>query len=78
MSSNYKVVPFVPSIDHKKGTSSDAAIQLESLIARHVNEGYEYVRLESVTTWVSADEGCFGFNAKPGYNTTAQMVVFKK
>ncbi|WP_394773459.1 hypothetical protein [Flavobacterium sp.] len=72
----YKVIAFVASIDPKKGTSDHVAEQLESLIKFHNHQGWEYVRLESVSTFVHPDNGCFGFAAKPGYTTTRQMVVF--
>jgi len=36
-------------------------------------EGWVHIRLESVTTFVSPDNGCFGFGGKPGYNTTRQI-----
>lgn len=74
----YKVIPFVASIDSKKGTSDHVAEQLENLVNDYNNEGWKYVRLESVTTFVQPDAGCFGFGAKPGYTTTRQMVVFEK
>ncbi|MFH7017599.1 hypothetical protein [Flavobacterium sp. FlaQc-47] len=74
----YKVVPFAASIDPKKGTSDHVAEQLESLIKRQNVQGLEYVRLESVSTFVHPDNGCFGLGAKPGYTTTRQMVVFQK
>lgn len=74
----YKVVPFVASIDPKKGTSNHVAEQLESLIKSHNNQGWEYIRLEGVSTFVHPDNGCFGFGNKPGYTTTRQMVVFRK
>ncbi len=72
----YKVVPFVASINHKSGTSNDVAQQLEELINQFASKGWKYIRLESVTTFVNPDNGCFGFGAKPGYETTRQMVVF--
>lgn len=74
----YKVVPFVASIDPKKGTSNHVADQLESLITAYQGNGWNYVRLESVTTYVQPELGCFGLGAKPGYTTTNQMVVFSK
>lgn len=74
----YKVVSFVASIDPKKGNSTDVANQLQSLIQTHVKSGWEYVGLESVTTFVQPNAGCFGFGAQSGYTTTNQMVVFKK
>ena len=75
----YKVIPFVASIDSKKGTSSHVAQQLEDLIKIYNNQAWKYVRLESVTTFVQPDNGCFGIiGTKPGYTTTRQMVVFSK
>ncbi len=74
----YKVVPFVASIDHKKGNSGHVAEQLEQLITKHSTQGWNYVRLESVSTFVSPDNGCFGFGAKAGYTTSRQMVVSSK
>lgn len=74
----YKVIPFVASIDQKKGTSVNVAQQLEDIIKYHTNQGWKYISLESVTTFVQPDSGCFGFGAKPGYTTTRQMVVFGK
>lgn len=74
----YKVVPFVASIDPKKGTSDHVAEQLDKLITQYTSKGWEYVRLESVSTFVHPDNGCFGLGSKPGYTTTRQMVVFEK
>ncbi|WP_317125307.1 hypothetical protein [Flavobacterium cutihirudinis] len=62
----------------KKGTSNHVAEQLESLIKNYKNHDWEYVRLESVSTFVHPDSGCFGLGAKPGYTTNNQMVVFQK
>ncbi|WP_344930368.1 hypothetical protein [Aquimarina addita] len=73
----YKVVPFVASIG-KKETSEVVAKQLERLIGIHVIQGWKYIRLESVTTYVQPDNGCFGFGGKPGFTTSRQMVVFVK
>lgn len=47
----YKVVPFVASIDPKKGNTSHVAEQLQETIRNHVNLGWEYVGLESVITY---------------------------
>jgi hypothetical protein len=74
----YKVVPFVASIDPKSGNSNHVAEQLQEVITAHKERGWNYVRLESVTTFVHPDAGCFGLGAKPGYTTTNQMVVFSK
>lgn len=74
----YKVVPFVASIDPKKGTSDHVAEQLESLIKQYANQGWEYVRLEGVSTYVYQETGCFGIGARPGYTTNRQMIVFQR
>ncbi len=74
----YKVIPFVASINSKGGNSNHVAEQLEDIIKHHSNQGWRYVRLESVSTFVQPDAGCFGLGAKPGYTTSRQMVVFYK
>lgn len=74
----YKVIPFVASIDSKKGNSTHVAEQLEEIIKHHSNQGWKYVRLESVSTFVQPDAGCFGLGAKPGFTTARQIVVFSK
>lgn len=74
----YKVVPFVAAIEFKNGTSDHVAQQLETLINKYSLEGWNYIRLEGVSTYVGPDNGCFGFGGKPGYSTTKQMVVFSK
>lgn len=74
----YKVVPFVASIDQKTGSASQVAEQLQNKIEKYTAQGWTYVRLEGVTTFVQADNGCFGFGAKPGYTTANQMIVFRK
>lgn len=73
----YKVIPFVASIDSKKGNSTHVANQLEEIIKNHSNQGWNYIRLESVSTFVEPESGCFG-GAKPGYTTSRQMIVFSK
>lgn len=74
----YKVVPFAAVIDQRKGTSAHVAEQLQKIIDHYSGQGWNYVRLESVSTFVGPDQGCFGFLGKPGYTTTRQMVVFSK
>jgi len=73
----YKVIPFVASIDSKKGNSTHVANQLEEIIKNHSNQGWNYLRLESVSTFVEPESGCFG-SGKPGYTTSRQMIVFNK
>lgn len=65
-------------LDSKIGNSNHVAEQLESTIKTYTAQGWHYMGLESVTTFVQPDAGCFGLGAKPGYTTSNQMVVFKK
>jgi len=74
----YKVIPFVALLNSKNGNSEHVAEQLESTIKSYTAQGWTYMGLESVTTFVQPDAGCFGLGAKPGYTTSNQMVVFKK
>lgn len=74
----YRVVPFVPSLDHKNPSGDAAADQLNAIITMHADKSWEYVRLESVSSWVAPDTGCFGFGGKAGYHTTRQVIVFKR
>lgn len=74
----YKIIPFVASINQTNGTSNHVAGQLEDIVKNYSNQGWRYVRLESVTTYVQPESGCFGFGAKPGYTTSRQMIVFQK
>jgi len=74
---NYKVVPFVAKIT-QKDTVAAVAEQLQNLINEYSIQGWEYIRLENVETQVAPESGCFGFGAKPGFNTIYKMVVFKQ
>lgn len=77
MASVYKVVPFVASVGTMEG-SQQAAAQLEALIQHYSQEGWEYVRLESVVTFIAGANGCFGLGATPGRTTSFSMAVFRK
>lgn len=74
----YKVVPFTATLNQQRETSAVVANQLESIINQYLSDGWRYVRLESVSTYIQADPGCFGIGAKPGYIASYQMVVFIK
>lgn len=74
----YKVVPFVASINQQKENSSVVAKQLEDLINYHLGLGWKYLRLESVSTYIQPNNGCFGVGGKPGFISSYQMVVFVK
>jgi len=75
---DYKVVPFTAILHQQKQTEKVIAEQLQNLIERYSVEGWKYVGLEGVSTYVQPDQGCFGIGAKPAYMTTYQMVVFIK
>lgn len=74
----YKVVPFVASINSKTGSASQVAEQLQNKIDKYTSQGWTYLRLEGVTTFVQPDNGCFGLGARPGYTTTNQVIIFRK
>ena len=77
MASAYKVVPFVASVGMLEG-SQQAAAQLEALVHQYAQEGWEYVRLESVVTFIAGNNGCFGLGATPSRTTSFSMAVFRK
>jgi hypothetical protein len=74
----YKVVPFVATLQNKGATSLHSAQQLEQLINQYAAQGWDYVRVESVTTFIHGENGCFGFGKTPGVTTAHQMVVFSQ
>lgn len=41
-------------------------------------EGWEYVDMANVDTYVEGTAGCLGIGAKPGYNASVAVIVFKK
>lgn len=73
----YKVVPFNANLQ-QKDSNSTAASQLQNLINQYNDEGYEFVTIGSIDTYVAGESGCLGIGAKPGYNTAIEVVVFKK
>ena len=74
----YKVIPFTATLDQKKETGNTVAGQLQQVITKYTAEGWAYVRLESVSTYVQGDSGCFGFGATPARMASYQMVVFSR
>lgn len=73
----YRVVPFVASVGTNEG-SSQAAGQLEALIKSWADQGWEYVRLESVETYVAGTAGCLGIGATSTQMVSYSMAVFKQ
>jgi len=73
----YKVIPFVATVQNSQGSEA-AASQLQILIEQMSGKGWEYVRLESIETFVAGSNGCFGIGASPGGMTSFSMAVFKQ
>jgi hypothetical protein len=73
----YRVIPFVASVGTNEG-SSQAAAQLEALIKSWADQGWEYVRLESVETYVAGNAGCLGLGATPAQLVSYAMAVFRQ
>ena len=77
----YKVVPFIANVQTGQGADV-AASQLQDLINRHAQEGWNYLRLENVEIIIHdpGKKGCFGFGAVPTTQTTTRydMAVFTK
>jgi len=74
----YKIVPFVATLNQQQQNTNIVAQQLEDLVKNYVSQGWKYVRLESVSTHIQPDNGCFGAGAKQGFMASYQMVVFSK
>lgn len=74
---DYKVVPFAAHIT-KSDTSSTVASQMQIIIDKNVQDGWEYLRMDSVQTHVAGTDGCFGFGAQPGFVTTFNVLIFKR
>ena len=73
----YNVVPFIAAIANN-GTSEHAAAQLEQMVQQHAANGWQYVRLEHVTTSIAGNDVCFGLGTTPARTTSVSMVVFQK
>jgi hypothetical protein len=73
----YDVVPFVAQIDYNEGTGA-AAAQLSALINARAQDGWSYVRLESVEIHQAGNSGCLGIGATPGQITHFKMAVFER
>ena len=74
----YKVLPIVVNVDPKTGTSAEVADQFQKLLNKMLAQGWTYLRLESVTTFVKPDNGCAGLGGKSGYMTSRQIAIFTK
>jgi len=73
----YKVVSIVP-VQKDGGNAMQVAQDFEDLIKKYNAQGWTYVRVESLKTYVAGNNGCFGFGSTAGYFDEKQMVVFTK
>ena len=78
MAVRMRILPFGAMSNPKLETTNIVSSQLENLIKKYADEGWNYVSLESVSTYVPPDSGCFGIGSTPGGMTSCQMVVFSK
>lgn len=77
MASDYKVVPFVASVQANEGAGA-AARQLQDLCNANLADGWEFMGLENVDTFVAGNAGCFGIGATPGQAVSYSMAVFRR
>ena len=73
----FKVVPFTAQIT-RNDTSATVAIQMQLIIDKNKDEGWTYLRMDSVQTSVAGTSGCFGIGAEPGFTTTYNVLVFSR
>lgn len=73
----YKVIPFT-AILNPRDTADVVSVQLEKIIDQYNMDGWKYVRLESVSTYVNGAPGCFGVGSTPGFMKSYQMIVFQR
>ena len=73
----YLSVPFEPPVDRINATSSVSGA-LQSVIAQHSADGWEFVGVQNHSTLVPGTNGCLGIGAVPPYPKTMSIVVFRK
>jgi len=73
----YKVVPFAAAIANHQAASA-VAEQIQSLIASHVSNGWEYVDIHQLETFKAGSNGCFGLGATPSITTSVEFIVFRQ
>ena len=74
---DFAVLPFVANIDMQQG-ASEAATQLQSVINQYSLQGWEYVRLETVETFVRGDSGCLGIGSTDSRWEHYKMIVLRR
>jgi len=73
----YKVVSISPQMGRNESPIK-LAQEMEGVISKYHAEGWEYMQVETLETWIAGTNGCFGFGAQPGFNMTMHFMVFKK
>ncbi|HVW96606.1 MAG TPA: hypothetical protein VHA56_11615 [Mucilaginibacter sp.] len=73
----FKVVPFKAKIS-RGDTSATVAAQMQAIIDSHSDQGWNYMRMDSVETFVAPTKGCFGFGSIPGTTTAYNVLVFSR
>ncbi len=71
----HKVVPFHPTVTDKGGVTQ-AAKELEDIIATQSNQGWKFVSLQSMVTTIKPT-GCASIGGKDQV-ATFQLVIFQK
>ena len=77
MTKEFKAVPFIAKIT-RNDNSEKVAEQIQNLIDENSENGWNYLRLESVQTYIAADNGCFGIGAQPATTTTFRVIIFER
>jgi hypothetical protein len=73
----YKVVSISPNLS-RKSPPTQVADDLENVIQKYAEQGWEFMQVETLGTYVDGTNGCFGLGAKPGFHVEFQMVVFQR
>jgi hypothetical protein len=73
----YKVVSFQASISNT-GSGQDVAAALQRAIDQEAANGWEFVQIQELTTFVAGSSGCFGLGATPGTTTSMSVLIFNR
>lgn len=73
----YISVPFIGAIHRHEGRNK-VAQQLQLTINQMAEEGWVFVRVETIGGYVAATSGCFGLGAEPGYPISTAIVIFER
>lgn len=73
----YKVIPYHPEMPPKGWGQQVATVVEETIKHEHAN-GWEFVQLQELTTFVPGNSGCFGFGATPSSHVSMCVLIFKR